>query len=80
MSLKLLNKQIKQCRHDAEKQRRSLLRLIDLQQREANQRLQAIPLPAILGLAFAAGFIAEKLWQLPRTSQMIQLMLALRTF
>ncbi|WP_143729295.1 hypothetical protein [Microbulbifer sp. GL-2] len=80
MSLKILNKQIEECRQDAEKQRRSAIRLINQQQREASKQLRAIPLPAMLGLAFAAGFIIEKLWQLPRTSQIVQLMLSMRTF
>ncbi|WP_299580143.1 hypothetical protein [uncultured Microbulbifer sp.] len=80
MSLRQLNKQIAQCRHDAEKQRRSALMLLGQQQKQVNQHLGNVPLPVILGLAFAAGFILEKIWQLPRTSQMIQLALSLRTF
>jgi len=79
MSLKILNKQIEECRQDVEKQRRSAIRLIHQQQKAASEHLRTIPLPAILGLAFAAGFIVEKLWQLPRTSQIVQLMLSLHT-
>ncbi|WP_444902242.1 hypothetical protein ACJJIG_05170 [Microbulbifer sp. SSSA007] len=80
MSLRTLNKQIEQCRHDTEKQRRSALHLINQQQQQAHQLLSSIPVPVMLGLAFAAGFITEKLWRLPRTSQIVQLMLSLRTF
>ncbi|WP_226644620.1 hypothetical protein [Microbulbifer variabilis] len=80
MSLRQLNRQITLCCEDAEKQRRSALRLFDQQQQKVNQQLGKIPLPVIMGLAFAVGFIAEKLWQLPRTSQMIHLALSLRAF
>ncbi|WP_444899073.1 hypothetical protein ACJJIX_11005 [Microbulbifer sp. VAAC004] len=78
MSLRQLNREITQCRVDAEKQRRSALRLFDQQQRQINQQLGKIPIVAILGVAFAAGFITEKLWQLPHTSQIIQFALSMR--
>ncbi|WNZ57095.1 hypothetical protein ACJJIQ_24005 [Microbulbifer sp. ANSA003] len=80
MSLKSLNKQIEQCSRDTERQRLSVLAIVNQQQQDVQQRLQGIPLPLVLGLALIAGFAAEKLWQLPRTSQVVQFMLSMRAF
>lgn len=80
MSLRQLNKQIRQCSHDAEKQRQSLLCIADRQRQQVYRCLRATPLPILLGLAFVAGFTTEKLWRFPRTSQMVQLMRSLRAF
>ncbi|AWF79952.1 hypothetical protein BTJ40_03480 [Microbulbifer sp. A4B17] len=80
MLLKSLNKQIEQCSLDTEQQRLCVLAIVNRQQQDVQQRLQAIPLPLILGLALVAGFTAEKLWQLPRTSQVVQFILSMRAF
>ncbi|MCO1333200.1 hypothetical protein MO867_02495 [Microbulbifer sp. OS29] len=80
MSLRHLNEQITQCSHDIEQQRLGVMAIVDRQQQEAQQRLQSIPLPLMLGLALIAGFAAEKLWQLPSTSQLVHFALSLRAF
>ncbi|WP_444929686.1 hypothetical protein ACJJIF_18125 [Microbulbifer sp. SSSA002] len=80
MPLKSLNRQIEQCRLTSERQRLSVVAILNQQQQDIEARIHAIPLPLVLGIALVAGFAAEKLWHLPRTSQVIQFIVSLRAF
>lgn len=80
MSVKHLNKRIQDCTRDMDRQRRSVLALIGQEKQSVRQHVEEIPMPVLLGAALVSGFLVERLWHYPNTSQLIRLAIAYRAF
>lgn len=80
MSVRSLNRRIEHRSREMALQRRCALRLMRQQKDELSQQAKGIPLPAVLGLALAGGFVAERLSHTRAPSNLLRLYLAWRTF
>ncbi|KUJ82587.1 hypothetical protein AWR36_012435 [Microbulbifer flavimaris] len=63
-----------------ERQRRSALKLVRQEKQSALKQVEEIPMPVLLGIALVSGFLVERLWHYPNTSQLIRLAIAYRAF
>jgi len=73
MSLRLLNKRIRSCSREMEKQRRCALILLDRQKDDIHRQIHRVPLPVAIGLAFVGGFLVQRLVQFPAPSRLFRL-------
>lgn len=73
MSLRLLNKRIRSCSREMEKQRRCALILLDRQKDDIRQQVRRVPLPVAIGLGFVGGFLVERLVRFPAPSRIFRL-------
>ncbi|GAA5524160.1 hypothetical protein Maes01_00714 [Microbulbifer aestuariivivens] len=84
MSVQHLNRRIDACSKAMDCQRHDLLVLLRQQRQSVRQQLAGAPLPVIfpvaLGVALVSGFLMERLFHYPSSSQLIRLAIALRGF
>ncbi len=78
MSLSSLSKDIQHCSQDMDQQRLYARQLLNRQKNEFCQRLEKIPLPVAIGLALVGGFLSERIFHYPTSSQMFHLFLTWR--
>ncbi|WP_237066642.1 hypothetical protein [Microbulbifer guangxiensis] len=60
------------------RQRRGALALVSQEQQAVREQVEGIPMPVLLGIAFISGFLTERLFHYPNTSQLIRLAIAYR--
>lgn len=72
MSLRSLNKRIRNCSTDMERQRQGALYLLTEQKQQALYRAQKVPLPAAMGVAFVAGYLAERFFTTPAPATLLR--------
>lgn len=72
MSLRALSKRIQRCSQDMDRQRRCTQTLLIQQKSDFQQRVQKIPLPAMIGLALVGGFLAQRIFHVPLPTRMFR--------
>jgi hypothetical protein len=80
MSLRSLNRQIESHAVEMARQRRCALALMQQQKVQALTRVQRIPLPLAMGVAFAGGFILQKFFNTPAPRTLMNWYLTYRAF
>ena len=80
MSLRSLNRQIESRRQALEHQRRCALQLMEQQRAQTLVQAQRVPLPLVMGLAFAAGFVLQRFYNTPAPRTLLNWYLTLRAF
>lgn len=78
MSLRHLNKRIENCSREMDKQRHCVHKLLAQQNSDIRQQVERIPLPVVLGIALAGGFLAERLLHTPTPAQLLRLIHSVR--
>lgn len=80
MSLRSLSRQIEHCQSDMALQRRSVVSLLQQQRVQALAQTRKIPLPVVMGVAFAGGFILQRFFNTPAPHTLFNWYLTLRAF
>ncbi len=80
MSLKHLNSRISKCRQDMDLQRDAIVTLVSSQKSVIDREAKRIPLPVAIGGAMVAGFVAERFFRSPSSSQLFRAYMMWRAF